>query len=193
MARIISGLRKGMKLNSLNTLDVRPTTDRVKESLFNILHTNVRNAKVLDLCAGIGSFGLEAASRDASNVVCIEKNTAIFQVLLENKAAFLKTEISKECQIECLNEDVLHFLDRTHQLFDIIFLDPPYENQTLYFQIFERLVFLGNENTQIIVESEVLFDMKEKLSKRFTIVDERRYGKTKLTFLKINQYGVDEI
>ena len=122
--RVISGTARGKKLNSLAGLETRPTLDRVKEALFNILQFNIKEASVLDLFSGSGALAIEALSRGAKQaVVCDNSNKAI-KIIKENLEAtrlIEKTEIINKDYIEALKK-----LNKESKKFDIIFLDPPY-------------------------------------------------------------------
>jgi 16S rRNA (guanine966-N2)-methyltransferase len=120
--RIISGKYKGHQLVSFSADHIRPTTDRVKESLFNMIQGNLDGARVLDLFSGTGNLGLEALSRGAQNVLFVEKSRKSIQILEKNIA---KLKIEEPYQI--LQKDVLSFLRNYEgEPFDLIFADPPF-------------------------------------------------------------------
>lgn len=119
--RVITGSARGRKLETLEGLDVRPTTEIVKEAVFSIIHFRLPGAKVADIFAGSGQMGIEALSRGASRAVFVDQSRASLQV------------VRKNLQTTCLggNAEVVmdgaeSFLTRTHEKFDFIFLDPPY-------------------------------------------------------------------
>lgn len=120
--RIISGKYKGHSLVSFQADHIRPTTDRVKESQFNILQQSIDGARVLDLFAGTGNLGLEAISRGASEVIFVEKNRKSIEIIEKNIAKLKITEPYKIIQ-----KDVILYL-KTYEgaPFDIIFVDPPF-------------------------------------------------------------------
>jgi 16S rRNA (guanine966-N2)-methyltransferase len=122
--RIITGCAKGIKLKAPPGFDTRPTTDRVKESLFNILGPLVNNAAVLDLFAGTGGLGLEALSRGARHAVFIDQSPVSINIIKDNA-----THTHLAAQAEIYKSDVpkaLCRLKRESKLFDIVFCDPPY-------------------------------------------------------------------
>ncbi len=121
--RIISGIAKGHKLNSFKGSDIRPTSDRARESLFNILGQKLNGSSFLDLFAGSGAVGIEALSRNAENVIFIENSAASIVLIKKNleKCGFLKR------QIKIIKKDVLLYLKSCRRQFDIIFIDPPYQ------------------------------------------------------------------
>ena len=123
--RIISGKYRGHQLVSFSADHIRPTTDRVKESLFNMIQNHIDGAKVLDLFSGTGNLGLEALSRGAESVLFVEKNRKSIQILEQNIA---KLKVSESYKI--LQKDVLSFLRNYEgEPFDLIFADPPFTEQ----------------------------------------------------------------
>ncbi len=122
--RVISGKLKGRKLFSVRGLNLRPTSDRVKEAIFDILQDQIQEKKVLDLFAGTGALGIEALSRGATRAVFIEENTASLGALRRNiEACRLGGEV------EVLAREVnggIRFLESRGESFEVIFLDPPY-------------------------------------------------------------------
>ena len=124
MLRIIGGQWRSRKLAIVDAEGLRPTPDRIRETLFNWLQGDIHGASCLDLFAGSGALGFEALSRGASNVVFVEKNRIVSKQLLSN-LALLNT--SAEVQ----QTDALNFLAQTSAPFDLIFLDPPYRKGLL--------------------------------------------------------------
>ena len=118
--RIIAGKHRGRKLPVLMAEGLRPTTDRVKETLFNWLMPYIHNANCLDCFAGAGSLGFEALSRGASKVNLIELNKAAAQQLEQNKTLLKANEISIE------HTNTLNYLEKCTQKFSIVFIDPPF-------------------------------------------------------------------
>ena len=134
--RVIAGLYKGRRLKGLSGRAVRPTPDRLRESLFNILRPRLAGARFLDLCAGTGSVGIEALSRGARRVTFVERSPAVLVVLRQNLAACGIGD-----GIEILQQDAVRALERFSEqgeVFDVIFFDPPYAS-TLYDQVLESL------------------------------------------------------
>ncbi len=118
--RIIGGLWRGRKLSVADEEELRPTTDRIRETLFNWLQTIISGANCLDLFAGTGSLSFEALSRGAASSILIEQNSSLLALLKENKKALA----AENAKIE--NCDGIEWLRKCHQSFDIIFLDPPF-------------------------------------------------------------------
>jgi 16S rRNA (guanine966-N2)-methyltransferase len=120
--KIISGKYKGKKITVIKRHDLRPTPNRLRETLFNILQYDVKHSECLDGFAGTGALGLEAYSRGAKHITFLESNIHVFKQLQEN------TKDLPNSDIECLNTNCLNFLKQTTKKFDIIFLDPPFKD-----------------------------------------------------------------
>ncbi len=122
--RIIAGLSKGFLLKAPKGLDVRPTADRVKETIFNILRDRVENSTILDLFAGTGNLGLEALSRGAAAVTFFDNSRRSLAIVKENVA---HTHWENFCELHKTDALLgLAFLKKNHRNFDLIFCDPPY-------------------------------------------------------------------
>ncbi|CAH0527353.1 16S rRNA (guanine(966)-N(2))-methyltransferase RsmD [Vibrio hippocampi] len=149
--RIISGLWRGRKLPVHDAEGLRPTTDRVKETLFNWLAQDIPQSKVLDLFAGSGGLGFESASRQADSVTMVELNSQAYQQLKSN------IQLVKADNIQAFNQDALTFLAQGPQSegFDVIFIDPPFR-QGLLPEVVERLEANGwlTDNALIYIETE---------------------------------------
>lgn len=117
--RIISGKYRGKKLKEFELDSTKPTTDRVKESIFNLIQFEVQEAKVLDLFAGTGALGIEALSRGAKKVVFVDNNEKAIKIINENL-----NNIQGDFEVKKL--DYIKFLESNKDKFDLIFLDPPY-------------------------------------------------------------------
>ncbi len=192
--RIIGGTAKGRRLLTAKGLAIRPTQDRVKESLFNIIGENIVGAEFLDLFAGAGSIGLEALSRGARHGVFVEKNPYHVEILRKNLE---RCKFSQNADIYC--EDVLKFLRRVGRLhrkdptrseapiksFDFIFADPPYGNPELVQDTLRRLDssdLLAKEG-QIIIEHSKRVALPEVLS-RIVLFRQKYFGDTVLSFYR---------
>ncbi len=179
--RIISGKARGTKLNTLEGMDTRPTLDRVKESLFNILQNQIYDAKVLDLFAGSGALGLETLSRGAKETILCDNSYKAIRIIEENVK---KTHFEKQAKI--INSDYKKALNiLKNEKFDIIFLDPPYEST---FDIDALNVIILNEMLTekgiIILETDHVEEKQEKLKKMdINVYDLRNYGRVSLFFL----------
>ena len=124
--RIIAGKFRGRKLKSPPSLQTRPTSDRLRETLFNILARRITGARVLDLCAGTGAVGIEALSRGAARVTFVDQSRKMCALIDEN----LNTFNIEEHEIEIVTSEASDFLrklmKKAKEPFDIIFFDPPY-------------------------------------------------------------------
>ena len=125
MLRIIGGTWRGRKLRFPASADIRPTPDRVRETLFNWLGAAVRGARCLDLFAGSGALGLEALSRGAAHVTFIERDAVAAQAL----RLLLREWQAGDAQVE--RADALHYLAGEARPFDIVFVDPPFASDLL--------------------------------------------------------------
>lgn len=130
--RLIGGRWRSRVLPVIEQPGLRPTPDRVRETLFNWLQGDIPGSRCLDLFAGSGALGFEAASRGADQVTLIENQPATCRVLAEN----IQTLAAKN--IELLQQDALLWLDKSGQAYDIVFVDPPYASDIL-FEICQKL------------------------------------------------------
>ncbi len=123
--RVISGKYKGHHLVPFSADHIRPTTDRVKESMFNMIQNHIEGARVLDLFSGTGNLGIEALSRGAASVLFVEKNKKSIQILEKN---LQKLKVDEDFKI--VQKDVLSFLKSYQgEGFDLIFADPPFTEE----------------------------------------------------------------
>lgn len=178
--RIISGKAKGTKLDTLEGLNTRPTLDRVKESVFNIIQSDLQDCIFLDVFAGSGAIGLEAASRGAQEVFMCEQSKQAIKIIEKN---IQKTHL--EQQIKLYNMDFKQMLStKIDKKVDIVYIDPPYSTnyayETLKILLEKEII---NEKSIVIVETdrdEVLEEL-EKLE--IKIIDKRKYGRAYIVFL----------
>lgn len=164
-----------MQLHSPKNLSVRPTTDKVRQAIFSSLFDEIKDANVLDLCAGTGSFGLEAVSRGASSAVLIDLSIDIAKKNILD---------SKLKNVKLIKGDVKKELTRLNAEFDIIFIDPPYgvfEPEEILKIIYENNI-LAQEGTLIYEESARTFFPAQ--TDGFRITKERTYGDTVIYYLK---------
>ena len=180
--RIITGKARGLKLTTPKNMDVRPTSDRVKESLFSIIGTKIVGTHVLDLFAGTGNLGLEAWSRGAEKVVFVDESHASLQLVRSNitkaKAEDMTTVIKGNAV------KVIADLTARGEKFDFIFCDPPY-NKGLPAQIIQMvakydLVIPGG---YLIVEHSQHESLPE-LPTKFEVIRCEKYGETLISFLR---------
>ena len=179
--RIIGGRLKGKKLFSIPGKRVRPTADRLRESIFNILAFKIPETVVLDLFSGTGAFGIESLSRGARQAVFVEKSRDAVHVIRRNIQA-----CALEAQVQVIKWDLaknLNCLQRTPIKYDLVFMDPPY-NRGLVQKGLKSLYLSNslNRGAIIVVEHSTAEPILEN-STEFDISDQRRYGKTLVTFL----------
>ena len=178
--RIIGGKYRSRVLAEFAGEEVRPTSDRAKESLFNILALRLYGARVLDLFAGSGSLGLESLSRGAKEVVFNDFAKDSLAILKKNLAT-LKIPIGGE-EAKLLNSDFLVCLESVRGQFDLIFLDPPYRfdyGEKALLRIAEK--GLLTENGIAVYERDRPFEGEIAGLEKY---DERKYGKTYMTFFR---------
>ena len=177
--RVITGKARGVLLKTPDGLQTRPTTDRVKEALFSILHFDIPGARVLDLFGGTGQLGSEAISRGAKSAVFVDAGDAACKLIKEN---LRRAKMEGEGRV--IRSDYLDYLSRCRETFDIIFLDPPYAE-----------VFLENSLKKIseidILESGGIIVAERPVEKAlpgeisgFTRSKDYKYGKTLLTLYR---------
>ncbi len=151
--RVIAGKARSLNLKSLPSSEIRPTTDRIKETLFNILQPYLYGCRFLDLCSGSGAIGIEALSRGAACCILVDKNRRAMQILQENLHFTHLEENAYTMTTDAV--DALQLLEGTDP-FDIIFMDPPYghgiERSVLEYL---RNSALARSDTQIIVECDL--------------------------------------
>jgi 16S rRNA (guanine966-N2)-methyltransferase len=180
--RIIGGRAKGLTLYTPKGLLVRPTADRLKESIFDILY-DLEGRSFLDLYAGSGNMGLEALSRGASRVVFVEKNRACVETIRRN-LSLMNTGSSSDV-IETSVERGIRRLLRRKENFDIIFADPPYENgyaaKTL--DLLKRGYSLFRDSGLFVLQHSVREEPGGDLAP-FVLERRRRYGETLVSFFR---------
>ena len=176
--RVIAGEAKGRKLLSVSGQVTRPITDRVKESLFNILGRRVMNALFLDLFAGTGSVGIEALSRGAHRAVFVERNRQALKVITEN---LKRTGLADRAQV--VGSDVFKFLKgEFDEKFDLIYIAPPQ-----YKDLWAKTL-LALDGREVLADEGLIIAQihpKEFASldlKSLQLADQRKYGSTLLCF-----------
>jgi len=154
MVRVIAGQFKSRKLRTLDGQATRPTSDRLKETLFNLVQSRIAESVFLDCFAGSGSIGIEALSRGAAFVVFVEESSRAVHVIRQN-LTLLGEDGSVRCQILSQKaEAALKSLERTGRKFDIVFLDPPYADADQYPRAFEQLQSSELLNNEALVVAE---------------------------------------
>lgn len=172
--RIITGEKRGKKLLSLQDSSVRPTTDKVKESLFNILQFRIEGRRFLDLFAGTGQVGIEALSRGAKSATFVDNSRQALSVIKKN------VELSGyEGRSKLVSSDFSVFLKGTSDVFDVAFIDPPY-HKDFYDESIEQAAGCMAETGIMIVEHPSDVELKESYGD-FVKIKSYRYGKIYLT------------
>ena len=184
--RIIAGELKGKKLLIPLDKSTRPLKDMVRESIFNILdHSSkvsakINNSKVLDLFSGTGSFGIECLSRGAKNVIFFENYINSLKILKQN---ILKLKLENKCNIYNFSAYDLESSNLKTEIFDIIFLDPPFKDsgiQSLIDQI--KSLKITDEKSLVIVHRNK--KSNDGFSKYLDVIEEKNYGLSKIFFCK---------
>ena len=155
--------------------DVRPTHDKVRESLFNILRDKVPSCNFLDLFSGTGAMGIEAISRGAKRVV--------FNDISRDSVSLIKKNLNLlkvDNGFQVYNLDAITFLKNTSEKFDVIYIDPPYKMTELGLNAIKKAVNVIDDDGIIVMEEEFFMEEVEGLK----IVDTRKYGRAHLTFYK---------
>lgn len=178
---VISGSVRGLKLDSVKNPDLRPTKDRIKKSLFDILRFELKDKNFLDLFGGTGQIGIEAFSQGAGKVVIVE--------LDENNVSLIKKNISKiriPNNITLVREDAVKFLDNYNYNFDIIFLDPPYKHTNLLENVLNKISNL--KYLPKIVAIETLTSLEIPIdSNIFSLRKKYKYGRISLSLYELKQ------
>jgi 16S rRNA (guanine966-N2)-methyltransferase len=149
--RVIGGIYRGRRIGAPAGLDVRPTSDRLRETLFNIIAPRIEGSRFLDLCAGSGAVGIEALSRGASSVTFIDRSHRACAVIEDNLATLGITSNATVINREAVS--ALKRLAGDGAKFDIIFIDPPYASE-IYSQVMRQLADGGLLSPQAIVIAE---------------------------------------
>ncbi|MFI3226820.1 MAG: 16S rRNA (guanine(966)-N(2))-methyltransferase RsmD [Clostridia bacterium] len=175
--RIISGKYRGKTLKTLEGMDTRPTTSRVKESVFNIIQFNIPDSNVLDLFAGSGQMGIECLSRGAISVDFCDQNSKAVSIIKNN------LKICNENQKVSQN-DYISFIKSCNKKYDIIYLDPPYSTEMINNSINLINRFKLLKECGIIVCETHIDDKIDLSSTDFTIQKTYKYGTINITLIK---------
>ena len=185
--RIIGGDLKGKKLLIPLDKSTRPLKDMVRESIFNILNhsskvsKNINNSKVLDLFSGTGSFGIECLSRGAKEVIFFENYSNSLKILKKN---LFNLKLEDKTKVYESNAYDLKETNLKNEIFDIIFLDPPFKDKEINILIDQiKMLKIANINTLIIINRKK--KSVDNISKLLNILDEKNYGLSKILFSKL--------
>lgn len=177
--RVISGSRRGRKLLSFEGEHIRPTTDRVKEAMFNLIQGNTADAVVFDAFSGSGALAIEAVSRGALFAVCTDVDERAIGIIRNN---FSGCDFSDKCEI--VLSTACAYLEKTDRRFDLMFADPPY-NKGLVTPLLEVVARrkLLNAGGLVVIERDGIEDSFELSG--FTVEKERKYGRTVISVLSL--------
>lgn len=183
--RVVAGEYGGRRLKAVPGMKTRPTTDKVKEAMFNIIGPYLEGGQVLDLFAGSGGLSIEAVSRGADHATLVDRQYQAIKTIHENLSV-----TKEEDKFTVLKGDaykMLNKLAKQEQGFDYVFLDPPYKKQQIL-ELMEQLKKLGLLNTDalIICETDQVADLPEELAD-FELIKKADYGITELTFYRYRE------
>lgn len=187
--RVISGNKKGMKLFSTRDPHTRPTEDRIKESVFNVLSNIEKESYVLDLFAGTGGIGIEFLSRGAEFVVFSEMSRSNIHCILDN---LKHTGLEKNAKIYSGDYigNLYNIKKEFSNGFDYIFIDPPYEKIEMYhnsLNLIKKLNLLEKDGI-IIIESNEILNLND-----YNIIKEKQYGKKIVYFVDLGERNEDNL
>ncbi len=181
--RIISGEARGRTLFSPPGNETRPTSDKIRGSLFNILSGRVLDSQVLDLFGGTGALALEALSRGAAHAVIVEHSRMAVEVIHRNALSVLKDELSERVLI--VKADYRSAISgMAGRQFDLVFLDPPYRMLDAYGDAISRLDAVGALSPEVIIVCEHRRGDTVVLPEEFHAYDVRQYGDTVVEFVR---------
>ena len=184
--RIISGEARGRKLFAPAGNDTRPTLDKIRGSVFNIIGARIYDARVLDLFGGTGALALEAISRGAESAVIVDAARAAIQVIERNAQNVAKEDYQKRIRI--LKSDYRSAIGLLEgRAFDLVFLDPPYRMVEAYADALLRLKSVGKLADDCLIVLERLKATEVPVPDDFVSVDTRVYGETAVEFLKMRK------
>lgn len=181
--RVIAGEKRHLLLKTVDSMDIRPTTDKIKETLFNMIQFDVPNSNFLDLFAGSGAIGIEALSRGAKKATFVDNSDAAIKIIKENLE---HTDLLERAIVIRANALLsLENLSRNNEIYNIVFMDPPY-GKDLYRPIFEKLASsnLIDENTILIIETNIRDDAVGIEELGYIRIKEKKYKSNKHIFFK---------
>ena len=185
--RIIGGKYRGLKLIPPNSSEIRPTSDRLKESLFSIITSNkytinINSCNVLDICSGTGSLGIEAFSRGAISVYFIDIDNRSISLTHKNISK-LNIDNKFKNEIKIIKDEATKALKNIDKIFQIVLIDPPYNTNIIEKCLFNlKELNLINQDSYIFAESSKTENFKFN---GYQILDIKVYGNSKLTILKL--------
>ena len=183
--RIIAGESRGRRIKSVHRSGTRPTMDRVRESLFDMLTPRISGCTFLDLFAGTGSVGLEALSRGAIRAAFVDANRSCASAIRENLAL-----MSRQADAIVVNRhwsSALKQLAEHGETFDIVFADPPYEDENVLNSVVARVVERGllRPGGRLVLQHTIRLTLPDELDGPVCRLDSRRFGETLLSFYRL--------
>lgn len=179
--RVIGGAFKGKKLHSLRGTITRPTSDRLRESIFDIIAFEVKGAFVLDLFAGTGAFAIEALSRGAEFAVFIDNTKNAISIIRENIKSCMIDSRAKVIKWDIKRN--LNCIKLMSPPFNLVFIDPPYNKNFIKPALSNLRLSSSMENGALIIVEHSNFESIPEEPVVFKLTDQRRYGKTLVSFL----------
>jgi len=178
--RIISGIYKGRRLKSSDDLSIRPTTDRVKEYIFNILQDFPQDKTIVDVFSGSGSLGLEALSRGANHVTFVEMASSSISILKQN---IEHVKIPKD-MYSIFQKDALSFMKKPYPAADLCLMDPPFKYSSLQELVNSFFENKGLKEGGILVLEHEVSNPIENESSWYHIFLQKKMGRSTLSFLQ---------
>ena len=181
--RVIAGEKRHLLLKTVDSDLIRPTTDKIKETLFNIIQFKLQDIVFVDLYAGSGAIGIEALSRGAKKAYFIDNSKSAINIINDNLNSTKLCDRSVVLYKDAKN--ALLYLDEINENVDILFMDPPYDKD-LYYDCFKILrdINIINEDSIIILETSLLDNVDKVCNLGFEIIRIKEYKNQKHTFLK---------
>jgi len=179
--RIISGALKGKKLFSPKGINTRPTADRIRENIFNILSSRIINSVVLDLFAGTGALGIEALSRGASFAIFMDTDKDALSVIEKNVAACRLQNRIKIIKADIVKNNIA--ADNRLPPVNLVFMDPPYNKNLIKPALINLSASRFLQKNSLIIIEHALEETLSGFVLEYKISDQRRYGKTLVSFL----------
>jgi 16S rRNA (guanine966-N2)-methyltransferase len=184
--RIVGGHMRGRKLKAPANLALRPTSDRVRESIFNLIGPGVPGRKALDLFAGTGALGIEALSRGCSETVFVERDSRALHIIQENLS---RCAVGAGCRV--VVRDAMRFLSKldADAPFDLVLVDPPYRKDMIgkVLELLDALPWLTGEGV-VVCESESSLQLPDKIG-NLCLLKHRKYGDTAVHIF--SQFGTE--
>ncbi len=181
--RVIAGKARRLPLKTLESNATRPTTDRIKETLFNMINADLYDCEFLDLFSGSGAIGIEALSRDAAHVVFVENNKEAIKCIKENLNFTRLADNATVMELDAAT--AINKIENNHKRFDFIFMDPPYDNnieKDILYKLKDSNIV--DEDTTIIIEAslDTTFDYLSEYN--FEMMKYKKYKTNAHVFLK---------